>query len=91
MKLKENYVLRQVLGSWVVLPLGAATVDFNGLLSLNGSGALLWKRLEQGADREDLADVLTAEYDVSRQQALADVDEFYDILVRAGCAEDLRS
>lgn len=91
MKLKENYVLRQVLGSWVVLPIGAATVDFNGMLSLNGSGALLWKRLEQGADREDLADVLTAEYDVSRQQALADVDEFYDILVRAGCAEDLRS
>lgn len=91
MKLKENYVLRQVLGSWVVLPIGAATVDFNGMLSLNDSGALLWKRLEQGADREDLADVLTAEYDVSRQQALADVDEFYDILVRAGCAEDLRS
>ena len=91
MKLKENYVLRQVLGSWVVLPIGAATVDFNGMLSLNESGALLWKRLEQGADREDLADVLTAEYDVSRQQALADVDEFYDILVRAGCAEDLRS
>ena len=91
MKLKENYVLRQVLGSWVVLPLGAATGDFNGMLSLNDSGALLWKRLEQGADREDLADVLTAEYDVSRQQALADVDEFYDILVRAGCAEDLRS
>ena len=91
MKLKENYVLRQVLGSWVVLPLGAATVDFNGMLLLNDSGALLWKRLEEGADREDLADVLTAEYDVSRQQALADVDEFYDILVRAGCAEDLRS
>ena len=91
MKLKENYVLRQVLGSWVVLPLGAATVDFNGMLSLNESGALLWKRLEQGADREELADVLTAEYDVSRQQALADVDEFYDILVRAGCADDLRS
>lgn len=91
MKLKENYVLRQVLGSWVVLPLGVATVDFDGMLSLNDSGALLWKRLEQGADREELADVLTAEYDVSRQQALADVDEFYDILVRAGCAEDLRS
>ena len=91
MKLKENYVLRQVLGSWVVLPLGAATVDFNGMLSLNDSGALLWKRLELGANREDLADVLTAEYDVSRQQALADVDEFYDILVRAGLAEVLRS
>ena len=87
MKLKENFVLRQILGSWTVLPLGAATVDFNGMLTLNDSGALLWKRLEQGAGREDLADALTAQYDVDREQALADVDEFYAILVRAGCAE----
>lgn len=87
MKLKENFVLRQVVGSWVVLPLGAATVDFNGMLTLNDSGAFLWKRLEQGASREDLADALTAEYDVSREQALMDVDDFYAILVRSGCAE----
>lgn len=87
MKLKENFVLRQIVGSWVVLPLGAATVDFDGMLTLNDSGALLWKRLEQGATRDDLADALTAEYDVSREQALVDVDEFYSILVRAGCAE----
>lgn len=87
MKLKENFVLRQIVGSWVVLPLGAATVDFNGMLTLNESGALLWKKLEQGASREDLADALTAEYDVSRTQALEDVDDFYAILVRAGCAE----
>lgn len=87
MKLKENFVLRQIVGSWVVLPLGAATVDFDGMLTLNDSGALLWKRLEQGATRDDLADALTAEYDVSREQALVDVDEFYGILVRAGCAE----
>ena len=87
MKLKENFVLRRVLNNWVVLPLGAATVDFNGILNLNGSGALLWQRLEQGADREELADALTAQYDVSRAQALADVDEFYAVLVNAGCAE----
>ena len=89
MKLKENFVLRRVLNNWVVLPLGAATVDFNGILNLNDSGALLWQRLEQGAGREELADALTAQYDVSRTQALADVDEFYAILVGAGCAEAL--
>lgn len=87
MKLKENFVLRKVAGSWVVLPLGAATVDFNGMLALNESGAFLWKHLEQGADRELLADALVAEYCISRTTALEDVDDFYEILVRAGCAE----
>ncbi len=89
MKLKENFVLRRILNNWVVLPLGAATVDFDGILNLNESGALLWQRLEQGASREELADALTAQYDVSRSQALTDVDEFYAILVSAGCAEAL--
>lgn len=87
MKLKENFVLRRILTNWVVLPLGAATVDFNGMLNLNDSGAMLWQKLEEGAGREELADALTAQYDVSRSQALIDVDEFYAILVSAGCAE----
>ena len=89
MKLKENFVLRRVLTNWVVLPLGAATVDFNGMLNLNDSGAMLWQKLEEGAGREELADALTSQYEVSRSQALADVDEFYAILVSAGCAEAL--
>lgn len=87
MKLKENFVLRQVADTWVVLPLGAASLDFNGMLTLNETGALLWKALEQGGDREKLADALTAEYDVDRATALADVDEFIQKLVSAGCAE----
>lgn len=87
MKLKENFVLRQIVGSWIVLPVGAASVDFNGMLTLNSSGALLWKKLEEGCSREELARNLIGEYDVSYEQALADVDEFYAVLVRAGCAE----
>lgn len=87
MRLKENFVLRQVADSWVVFPHGAATINFNGMLSLNEAGAMLWKKLEQGADRDALADALTAEYDVTRKEALADVDAFLDKLVQVGCVE----
>lgn len=88
MKLKENFVLRQVVNTWVVLPLGQATLDFNGMLTLNESGVLLWKALEQRGDREALADVLTREYRVSREIALADVDDFLSKLAEAGCVEE---
>lgn len=87
MKLKEGFVLRQVADTWVVMPLGSVGVDFNGMLTLNETGALLWKALEKGGDQEALADALTAEYAVSREQALADAQEFMENLVRAGCAE----
>ena len=87
MKLKKDYVLRQVADIWVVLPLGMETVQFDGMLKLNESGALLWKTLESGADLDGLVSVLTGEYAVSPEQARMDAEEFLEKLVRAGCAE----
>ena len=87
MKLKKDFVLRQVGDTWVVVPVGEAMVSLNAMLTLNESGALLWQKLEQAAGRETLADVLTGEYDVSREQALADADEFVAKLKKFGCIE----
>ena len=47
MKLSKDFVLRQVAATWVVLPLKSDTLDFNGMIRLNDSGAMLWKCLEQ--------------------------------------------
>ena len=88
MKIKEGFVLRQVADNWVVLPVGQASVSFNGMLSLNDPGAILWKALEQGGDRESLTDAICAEYEVERAVALADVEEFLARLEKAGCLDN---
>ena len=85
MKISEDFVLRQVADTWVVLPLKSDTVDFNGMIRLNGSGALLWKTLEQGATREELVQALTSQYEVSQEEAARDVDEFIETLNKVGC------
>lgn len=85
MKISEDFVLRQVADTWVVLPLKSDTVDFNGMIRLNGSGALLWKTLEQGATREELVQALTSQYAVSCEEAARDVDEFIETLNKIGC------
>ena len=87
MKLREGFALRQVADTWVVMPLGEKSVDFNGMLTLNETGAVLWQALEKGGDREALADALVAEYDVTREVVLPDVDAFIAKLVEAGCME----
>ena len=84
MRAKGNYVLRQVARTWVVMPLGQSTLDLNGMLTLNESGALLWKTLEQNGDRDAMVRALTGEYDVSAERALADVDRFLTKLAEAG-------
>ncbi len=85
--LKDGFVLRQVADTWVVMPLGQVSLDFNGMLTLNETGALLWQALEKGGDAEALTNALTAEYDVSAEQAREDVDAFLAKLQQAGCLQ----
>jgi len=87
MKLKKNFVLRDVADVWAVLPTAADTLNFDGMLTLNDSGAMLWQKLEQGADRDGLVEALLEEYEVSREQAQSDVDAFLATLAEAGCLE----
>ena len=87
MKIKENFALRQVAGTWVVLPLSEATLNLNGMLTLNETGVFLWNLLEKGSTREDLATALTDEYEVSFEEALTDVDAYLARLNQIGCLE----
>lgn len=88
MKLNQEYVLQQVAGSWVVVPLGQASIDFNGMLTLNETGVTLWKALEAGGSVEELAKALTAEYEVSMELAMQDAAAFVERLKTVGCLEE---
>ena len=75
MKLKEGFVLRKVAGETVVIPAGDQ-LDLNMMITLNGTGKVLWERLGTGATRQELIDALLAEYDVDAETAAAGVDGF---------------
>ena len=78
MKIKEGFILRNVAGSFVVVPIGEATLDFNGMMNLNETGAFLFEKMIEGISREDLIKALTDEYDVDEKTAAADVDAFIE-------------
>lgn len=76
MKIKEGYLLREVAGSSVVIPLGKSSVDFNGMITLSETGAFLWKKIEQGADENCLVAALLEEYDIDEETAKTDTKAF---------------
>ena len=76
MKIKDGFMLRDIAGSWIVVPLGNRVVDFNGLLSLNNTGALLWKRLQTDVSREDLLTAILDAYPIDANRAERDLDDF---------------
>ena len=76
MKIKDDFVLKKLAGSYVVVPVRTRAVDFSGIIKLTETGAFLWKLLEKGADREGLISSLLSEYEVDEATAAADVDRF---------------
>ena len=80
MRIKEGYVLREVAGSYVVVPVGERSKEFNGMVNLNDSGKLLWERAQSGFERQALGDTLLNTYDISTEIASNDVDRFINIL-----------
>ncbi len=87
MKIKEGFVLRTIAGSNIVVPVGKASVDFNGMITLNDSAAFLWQKLEAGAELDDLVAALLAEYEVDEATARGCSADFIAKLQEAGCIE----
>ncbi len=79
--------MREIAGSWIVVPIGQRVVEFNGLMTLSESGAILWSILEKGADMETLTDSLLSEYDIDEETAIADVKEFISAVREKGLIE----
>lgn len=88
MKTKLGFSLRQIAGTWVIVPFGKEQADYKAVLMPTDSGVLLWNQLEKGCDLQTLVDALTAEYDVGPEQARADAEEFVEKLRQLGCLED---
>ena len=76
MKIRSGYMLRQVMDVYVVLGIGSEAYNPNQIMSVNETGAFLWGLLEKGADKQELVDSLTKEYEVDVQTAEKDVEDF---------------
>lgn len=72
MELRNTDLTWHVAGDEVVV------LDLEGsvYLKLNGSGRLLWERLNEPCDVSDLIEALVAEYGIEEDRARIDVESF---------------
>lgn len=76
MKIKDGFMLRQVGGQAIVVAVGEASRDFNGIIKLNGVGQFLWEALAKDTTEEALVEKILATYEVEKDVASADVAAF---------------
>lgn len=78
MKVKANYILRNIADEYLLIPTGEAALTTRGLIAVSESGCLLYRKLQSDCTRAELIAALTGEYDVTEAVAGADVDAFLD-------------
>ena len=78
MKLKEGFMLKEVAGSYIVIPVGQ--IDFTAMITVNETGAFLWERLMNHTTIEELCADMVREYDIDESTAKRDIEAFIKIL-----------
>lgn len=87
MKIKKGFVVRNVGGENIVVPVGEMSKVFHGMINLNETGKFLWDFFTQEHTSKEAVDALCDEYEVSRELAEKDVKNFMDTLLNNGFAD----
>jgi len=80
LKIKSEFILREIMGSYIVVPTGENLVDFKVMLTLNETSAFLWNLLQEEKTFDEVVYELISEYNVDEQTARQDVEEFIKLL-----------
>lgn len=84
MKRKEGYLVREIAGETIVVPIGAEAVKFNGIMTLNSTAKVLFKALETEQTESTLVALLLDGFEVELETAVKDVRAFLSILEERG-------
>lgn len=87
MKIKEGFVLRDVMDEYIVMPSGAQMKEFEGVIVLNEPSAFLFKKMQSQVTGQELVEALLAEYNVEEDTARKDTEELIKKLDDYGVLE----
>lgn len=84
MKVKDQLVLREIAGQYVIVPVIERVKDVQSMVYISSSAAYLWQYMEgKEFTLDELVDLILAKYkNVTREKAQEDIIAFLQILAR---------
>jgi hypothetical protein len=87
MKIAQGFNLMNIVDTNVVVPVGERNLTFKGMVTLNESGAFLWKQLDKEVTKEELVQAMLQEYEIDKTTAESDIHKFINTLKAAEILE----
>lgn len=88
MKQNPDFVMCDVAGKHVLMPLARAAVNLDGMISLNEVGLTVWNSLAEEKSYEELLQMMVSDYSVSKEIADRDIQAFLKKLKAVGTVLD---
>lgn len=83
MKIKKDFIMREIDGEYLLIPANATALEFNGIITVNEVGAFIWNQLETCDSKDTLVQAILQEYDVDEDTASKDLEEFLAVFQKA--------
>lgn len=76
MKIRGEYVLREIAGEHILIPVGESAVEMNGMITLNEVGVFIWNCLQEEMTYDEVLCSILEEYDAPASKVRKDLDDF---------------
>lgn len=81
MKINDNFLLKNIAGKNVVIPVGDAGKSLNGMINLkNDSSVYIWNCFKEDVTAEYVAEKIVKEFGVDGEKAISYVNKFIEKL-----------
>lgn len=87
MKIKQGFLKRKVADKWLVVTVGSLSREYNKMIELNETAALIWDGVEAGLSVDEIAADMAQKYEVSLETAKAGVEKIINQMTQEGIFE----
>ena len=81
---KEDIVCRRIAGETFLVPIRGDLADMRRIFTLDAVAAFIWNVMDGNISLSGICDRLVETYDVTRNQAEADINDFVAVLLENG-------
>ena len=81
MKIVKEFILREIAGECVLVPTGATSQEFNGMITISDTAKFIWENIEKVDGLEEMIQMVLDTYEIDEETARRDTIAFVGALV----------
>lgn len=88
MKISDQFILRNICGDLLLVPLGEKSKEYNGIFTVSETGAFILSQLLADKNEQETASLLAKEFEIDFHSAYEDTVAFISNLKEYGILTD---